>query len=288
MAARAPHGNNQPPKIIYKKIYIEGHGGHHGGAWKVAYADFVTAMMAFFLLLWLLGATTEKQRKGISDYFSPTIPISRVSGGGDGAFGGDSVITEDTLAQTGVGASAMMPTESRMARGEAQDKTGAHDGDVSDQSKVMKDVQANLIARGGESQTMEHLMRHVITRVTDEGLVIELFDTDDQPLFAGDTDQPSDALKSLATLLAQVLAVAENQLAIDAYVKTYPITMIQNPAWDLSAARAQRTRALIEQAGLDDARMDRISGHADRKPAVADPTAVRNNRIEVVLIRKDR
>src|ERR1700710_2359369 len=73
MAARAPHGVNQPPKIIVKKIYIEGHGGHHGGAWKVAYADFVTAMMAFFLLLWLLGATNEKQRKALADYFSPTL-----------------------------------------------------------------------------------------------------------------------------------------------------------------------------------------------------------------------
>ena len=72
-AARARTAANQPPKIIVKKIYIEGHGGHHGGAWKVAYADFVTAMMAFFLLLWLLGATTEKQRKGIADYFAPTL-----------------------------------------------------------------------------------------------------------------------------------------------------------------------------------------------------------------------
>jgi len=279
--------SNAAPVIIKRKKIIQG-GGHHGGAWKVAYADFVTAMMAFFMLMWLLNATTEKQRKGIADYFSPTIPINRVSGGGDGAFGGDSVFTEEMLAQTGVGASAMMPTESRMARGEAQDKTGVHDGDVSGQTEVMKDVQATLIARGGESQTMEHLMRHVLTRVTDQGLVIELFDLDDQPLFTGDTDQPSDVLKSLAALLAQVLAVAENQLAIDAYVKTYPITMIQNPTWELSFSRAQRTRELIEQAGLDDGRMDRISGHADRKPAVADPTAVRNNRIEVVLIRKDR
>ena len=77
MAARAPHGSNQPPRIIYKKIYIEGHGGHHGGAWKVAYADFVTAMMAFFLLLLLLWATTEKQRKGIADYFAPSSQRSR-------------------------------------------------------------------------------------------------------------------------------------------------------------------------------------------------------------------
>ena len=279
--------SNAAPVIIKRKKIIQG-GGHHGGAWKVAYADFVTAMMAFFMLMWLLNATTEKQRKGISDYFNPTIPISRTSGGGVGAFGGDSVFAEDTLAQVGTGATAMMPTEARMARGGAQDKTGTHDGDVPDQSQVMQDVERTLIARGGESQTMEHLLRHVITRVTDQGLVIELFDLEGQPLFVGDTDQPSAVLKSLATLLAQVLAVAENQVAIDAYVKTYPITMIQNPVWDLSSARAQMTRSLIEIGGLDDRRMDRISGHADRKPAVADPTAARNNRIEVVLIRKDR
>ena len=72
--AEKKRGANEPePRpIIVKKIIVEGHGGHHGGAWKVAYADFVTAMMAFFLLMWLLGATTEKQRKALADYFTPT------------------------------------------------------------------------------------------------------------------------------------------------------------------------------------------------------------------------
>ena len=74
---------NLAPIIIKKKKVIAG-GGHHGGAWKVAYADFVTAMMAFFMLMWLLNATTEKQRKGIADYFNPTIPVNRISGGGEG------------------------------------------------------------------------------------------------------------------------------------------------------------------------------------------------------------
>ena len=95
-AARAPHGSNQPPKIIYKKIYIEGHGGHHGGAWKVAYADFVTAMKAFFLLLWILGATTEKQRKSIADYFAPTlVELKQNSAGSNGIFGGSSITDKD-------------------------------------------------------------------------------------------------------------------------------------------------------------------------------------------------
>ena len=96
-------GSNTPTIIKRKKI-IAG-GGHHGGAWKVAYADFVTAMMAFFMLMWLLNATTEQQRKGIADYFSPTIPINRVSGGGSGSFGGNNIFTEETLAQSGTGIS---------------------------------------------------------------------------------------------------------------------------------------------------------------------------------------
>ncbi len=279
--------SNAAPVIIKRKKIVQG-GGHHGGAWKVAYADFVTAMMAFFMLMWLLNATTEKQRKGIADYFNPTIPINRVSGGGDGAFGGDSVFTEDRLAQVGRGAAAMMPTESRAARGEEKAGSGEQTGETSDQQQVMQDVERTLIARGGESQTMEHLLRHVITRVTDEGLVIELFDTPGQPLFQTDTAEPTDTMKGLAGILAQVLAIAENQVAVDGYVKSYPITMIKDPSWDLSAARAQAVRSLIVQAGLDGARMDRISGHADRSPAVADPTAERNNRIEVILIRKDR
>ncbi len=71
--------------IIIKRKKVVGGDGHHGGAWKVAYADFVTAMMAFFMLMWLLNATTEQQRKGIADYFSPTLPINRISGGGEDA-----------------------------------------------------------------------------------------------------------------------------------------------------------------------------------------------------------
>lgn len=91
------------PDIIKRKKIIAAD-GRHGGAWKVAYADFVTAMMAFLMLMWLLNATTEQQKKGIADYFSSALAINRSSGGGDSSFVGDTVFTEETLTRQGVGA----------------------------------------------------------------------------------------------------------------------------------------------------------------------------------------
>ncbi|EEW26567.1 OmpA/MotB domain protein [Rhodobacter ferrooxidans] len=272
--------SNARPIIIKRKKIIKG-GGHHGGAWKVAYADFVTAMMAFFLLMWILGATTEKQRKGVADYFSPTIPINRVSGGGEGMFGGDSVFSEQTMPQSGTGASDRSPTEQNQARGENADAEAQAAAQIASVEKA-------LTALGGESMTMEAALRHVVTKVTDEGLVIEIFDLQEAPLFAEGTDDPQPVLRDIAKMLAEVLGLASNSVAVNGYVKAYPIMMIDNPVWDLSAARAQAMRDLIQTAGLPANRVQRISGYADHKPVTADPTAIRNNRVEVILLRRDR
>ena len=276
---------NAAPVIIKRKKVIAG-GGHHGGAWKVAYADFVTAMMAFFLLMWLLNATTEKQRKGISDYFNPTIPVNRISGGGDGAFGGDSVFSEETMAYTGTGAMDRK-TAASSADQSGKDAGSGAAGEGLGQSEL-KDVEKALMARGGESNTMEQLLRHVVTRVTDEGLVIEVYDLPDAPLFVAETAEPTAAALALGDLLAALLALTTNEIAVSGHLRAHPVTLIDNPVWDLSAERAQAVRGLLEQASLDPARFQRISGYADRKPAVTDPTAIRNNRIEVILLRRDR
>lgn len=276
--------NAAPVIIKRKKIVVAG--GHHGGAWKVAYADFVTAMMAFFLLMWLLNATTEKQRKGISDYFNPTIPINRISGGGDGAFSGDSVFAEETLARSGTGALARTSTDQTATTtdtGERQD-SGPDQG----ASDSLAQVEKTLLARSGESATMERLLQHVVTRVTDEGLVIEIFDLVEAPLFEGDTATPTADTRQIAALLAEVLALTTNEIAINGHLRSYPVTLIDNPVWALSADRAQETRKLLETAGLAADRMQRITGYADRKPATADPQAIRNNRIEIILLRRDR
>ena len=226
--------SNVAPVIIKRKKIIQG-GGHHGGAWKVAYADFVTAMMAFFMLMWLLNATTDKQRKGIADYFSPSIPISRVSGGGDGAFGGDSVFSENVLTQNGMGASVSRPTEDNQARGNNDEGAGA----AEQEKQALQTVEKQLTALGGESMTMERLLRHVTTRVTDEGLVIEIFDLPDVPLFDADTAEPTEALTGIVGLLAEVLPLAENQIALNGHVRSYPITLIDNPAPVLPRCQGQ-------------------------------------------------
>ncbi|MGP3696728.1 flagellar motor protein MotB [Rhodobacter sp. NSM] len=274
--------SNAAPVVIKRKKVVQG-GGHHGGAWKVAYADFVTAMMAFFMLMWLLNATTEKQRKGLADYFNPTIPMNRVSGGGEGAFGGDSVFHDQTMLQTGTGATDDRATIEVKARGEEGET-----GEAAEEQARLVEVEKLLRARTGESMTMQRLLRHVVTRITDEGLVIEIFDLPDVPLFFGDTDEPEPVLPQIARLLAEILPITTNRIAVNGHVRSYPITLIRNPVWDVSAQRAQRMRGLLESSGLPGERMQRISGFADRKTVTPDPMAVRNNRLEVILLRRDR
>ena len=275
--------SNAAPVIIKRKKKVIS-GGHHGGAWKVAYADFVTAMMAFFMLMWLLSATTEQQRRGLSDYFSPVVPISRISGGGDGAFGGDSLMSEDTQAQNGTGASQLSPTEQRQARG---DSTAEGEAAATEEERLAQ-VQKALMARSGESMTMQRLLRHVVTRVTDEGLVIELFDLEQAPLFEAETAIPTQTLRDLSQVLADVLRATRNPLAVGAHVRSYPMMMRDNPVWSLSASRAQAGRELLRGQGVQDNRFARVTGFADRKPLTPDPSVIRNNRLEVILLRTDR
>lgn len=257
---------NAAPVIIKRKKVVGG-AGHHGGAWKVAYADFVTAMMAFFMLMWLLNATTEQQRKGIADYFTPTIPINRVSGGGDGAFGGDSIFSEETLPQNG---------------------TGGISTDVSastQQQAELEELEALLIGGGGESQVMENALRHIVTRITDEGLVIEVYDLENIPLFVGETAEPVQLLRDLSTVIAEATRSVTNEIAVGGHVRANPIVLARSPVWELSAARATAMRVLLEEAGIKQRRIQRVTGHADRKQVVPDPMGARNNRLEIILLR---
>ncbi|SCZ74071.1 flagellar motor protein MotB [Epibacterium ulvae] len=269
--------------IIIKKKKGGGGDGHHGGAWKVAYADFVTAMMAFFLLMWLLNATTEKQRKGLADYFSPSIPLSRVSGGGNGAFNGDSMHTEDIMPQNGSGASAEHPEEAQQAKG----NTGVEqDSEKKKADEVLVSVQDALSAQSGESTVSIEMSRHIVTRVTDEGLIIELFDTVDQPLFDGESATPTALFRDLVRMVARVTSVVDNKIAVGGHTRSQPVVLANNPIWELSHARADETRKLLESGGMPAQRIRRVTGHADRKLSQDNPMSTKNNRIEIILLRE--
>ncbi|MGA9409529.1 MAG: flagellar motor protein MotB [Roseobacter sp.] len=275
--------SNLAPIIIKKKKKIVG-GDHHGGAWKVAYADFVTAMMAFFMMMWLLNATTEQQRQGLADYFSPTIPINRISGGGDGSFGGDSIFSEETLPQNGLGATSEHATRKQAASGETGSDSEGGERDSNDQE--LEALAAELMGRGGESAVMENALEHIVTRVTDEGLVIELFALNGLPLFEEGQNTPTDLMTQLIDVVGSVVVMATNDIAIGGHVRAQPVVVAENPVWDLSAQRASRTRMMLEDYGIDTARMARVTGHADREPVHRNPMVTRNNRVEIVLLRK--
>ncbi len=265
------------PIIIKKKKVIAG-GGHHGGAWKVAYADFVTAMMAFFMLMWLLNATTEQQRKGLADYFTPTVPVARISGGGVGSFGGDSPFSEEDLAQSGTGATSENPTEGRQAMG----ALGTGNSAALEQA-VLEEIEDSLQGMG-DSRISDQALEHVQTRLTDQGLVIEIFARPGAPLFTDeDTLQPW--LVAFSRVMAELFDTVTNSVAIGAYVRAEPIVIARETIWDRSTAQAHILRQQLQEAGLDTQRFRRVTGHADRSPATSDPMAVRNDRLEIVLLR---
>ncbi len=274
--------SNSRPIIIKRKKVIAGD-GHHGGAWKVAYADFVTAMMAFFMLMWLLNATTEQQRKGIADYFSPTIPINRISGGGSGAFGGDSIFSENTLAQSGTGINQPTLGNNPLQSEDNSENAAAKAAETA----ALEEIEDILFGSGGESLLSDNALRHIVTRLTDEGLVIEIYDLPDSSLFDGATATPNPVLNEVGVTVGRLLRNLENSVAIKGHVRARTVLLLDNPVWELSTKRADAMRLAMQNGGLDGQRFRRLTGAADRDPAAVDPTAPRNNRLEIIVIRSD-
>lgn len=266
------------PIIIKRKKVVAG-GGHHGGAWKIAYADFVTAMMAFFLLMWLINATSEEQRLGLAQYFSPTIPINRIAGGGSHMFGGKSITEEQLLARSGRGG---LPTEQTGMPGtedsDENSTVGAGDG--------LAEVQDFLVGGGGESFLVDNIKKHVVTRLTDEGLVIELFDAPDQALFVDGATTPMPIMTDLVEIIAKASQMVANNLAIEGHVRAEPIVMRNSQVWDHSTQRAEQVRVMLQGFGVPSHRVSRVAGHADRELVSNVPRDVRNNRIEIILLRE--
>ncbi|WP_213982603.1 flagellar motor protein MotB [Sphingomonas sp. dw_22] len=291
--ARAPHGSNQPPKIIVRKIFIEGHGGHHGGAWKVAYADFVTAMMAFFLLMWLLGATNEKQRKALADYFAPTlVQFKQNSAGSNGLLSGDAINAQENYpnraGQTGT-RSMTVPVGGAGGRdvgtgdkGTLKDQRALTQQDQKNFSETTRRIQARMRATPALARLANHI-RFVPTR---DGMRIDLLDDANYSMFdLGTTALVPDA-SSLIGTIAESIQGLENPIMIRGHTDSLGYGDPRNMNnWMLSSGRAEATRRRLLSGGVPETRFERIEGVADREPLIQDtPTDPRNRRVAITLL----
>ena len=276
----------QPIIIRRKKVYKAD--GHHGGAWKVAYADFVTAMMAFFLLMWLLNATTEDQRKGLADYFNPSIPISRISGGGSDALNGDSIFTEETLARSGSGSSHERNIESpasnaSMAEAESEQEVAAAGMSEAETQAIAENLQSLKTALDEQSQ---QLSEHLMIKMSPDGIVLELVDSESTPLFPVGRSEPSDLLIELLGVVAESFGTFQNDIKIVGHTdnRRYRNDAIYDN-WNLSADRANAARRLLLRSGIDPARVREVTGKADTDPLIKDnPSAAQNRRISITIL----
>jgi chemotaxis protein MotB len=271
-------GKAEPPRpIIVKKITMVA-AGHHGGAWKVAYADFVTAMMAFFLLLWLLGATTEKQRKGIADYFTPTlVKMKEGSAGANGLLGGSSITDVDSYPNRAGQTGTKTLTIPRDATGGPKEGAG--------RLKRMQTMKQRLEQKLAATQALTRLARQVRMVDTTEGIRIDLVDDADFAMFQlGTTILTPDAMRLLG-VIAQTIAPEGSGMTIRGHTDGLPWRPgIAANNWSLSAGRAEATRQALLRQGIHDNRFFRIEGVADRELLLKDhPEDPRNRRISILL-----
>jgi len=285
MAQPPKRGKNEPePRpIIVKKIIAEAHGGHHGGAWKVAYADFVTAMMAFFLLMWILGATTEKQRKGIADYFTPTlVEMRQKSAGANGPFGGDSIISKDNYPHRATQTGTKSLTIPKDSTGGA--KEGASSLRSTDKARFAA-LKEKLVARMKSDPSLAKLQKNVRFSETDEGLRIDLVDEADFSMFSIGTEKLLPDARRLVGEVAKLIASAPNDVIIRGHTDALPYAKGRTANnWTLSSARADATRQALMDQGVPSAQFARIEGVADREPYVPeDAYDPRNRRMSITL-----
>jgi len=281
--------------IIIKKIKKSGDHGHHGGAWKVAYADFVTAMMAFFLLMWLINSTTPEQRQGIADYFAPASVAPTNSGGGG--------ILSGTALGDGGGGRGASSTIERLSPDAQDDPTTPEE--TSEQSSQNASMAAMEAARERREQAefasaemslrqslqdmpeLAELTRQLIIEETPEGLRIQLIDEEGRPMFNPGSVQPNERAVVLLRAVAEIAERLPNRIAVSGHTDSGPAPGDGYTNWDLSADRANAARAILQEGGLANDRIAEVTGRAGSEPLYPDdPYMAGNRRISILLLRE--
>jgi chemotaxis protein MotB len=279
--------SNRPP-IIIKKKKKGGHDGHHGGAWKVAYADFVTAMMAFFLLLWLISATTEEQKEGIADYFTPSTVTKSNSGSGK-ILSGRTMSDEGALIsdRAPVGINMSLPSPSGPANEEEVQDLAEKLAEREKQE--FKEAEEKLKAAVSAIPELSDLADQVLVDYTAEGMRIQLVDARENAMFKLGSAEPKARTRELLQLVAQTIQDLPNQIAVKGHTDATPFSDGRDYSnWELSADRANASRRVLEQAGLSDDRIGQVVGRAAQDPLLPDdPDNARNRRIGIVLLNQD-
>ncbi len=286
---------NKP--VVIKKVKKVIGGGHHGGAWKVAYADFVTAMMAFFLLMWLINTTSPEQKRGIADYFAPA-SVSRSSQGSDGLLGG-TAFQEDGARSSGsnrkIDEEAAEASERTKSGGESSGEKSSRDPteDALAQAMANRENAQFASAEASLRQALQdlpdyaELSRNLIIEQTPEGLNIQLVDQEGRAMFSGSSADPLPRTQQLLEAVAKVVEQLPNRISISGHTDTVAPTRGGYSNWDLSADRANAARRILEKAGVDGDRVYQVAGKGDREPLYPDdPNLPANRRISIVLLRE--
>jgi chemotaxis protein MotB len=312
-AAPAVPADNLPPlePIVVKKKIEGDHAGAHGGAWKIALADMMTAMMAFFLLMWLLGASNADQRKSIADYFKPTsqsmVAIGQLAGS-NGILGGRSIIDPDGFPfaakqtallerltprseggpnpSTDPGQENENPYSDPDKLTPEQKKEVAAAQEKADFAKLEKEIEQKL----SQNKKLEGLKDQVSVTRDKQGLRIEIIDKADFAMFPSGSMSMQGKASNLIAEIAASLADMPNKVAIRGHTDSVPF---QNKDgrnnWSLSAERAEATRQILEKNGIKESRFARIEGVADTDPFnPKDPRDPRNRRMSITVLYQDQ
>jgi chemotaxis protein MotB len=288
--------------IIRKKKKRAAEEAHHGGAWKIAYADFVTAMMAFFLLMWLINVTSPEQKTGIAEYFNP-ITVSQRTAGSGGVLDGTSVSQPGPLVSPSSQIAAIdprltfAPPNDNTSKSQATSNDGKQNGgqvteqDVEKAIKEREQKQFEAVAEKLRKSVedlpeLKGLLDNLIIDETPEGLRIQLVDRDERPMFALGSAEPYDYTRQLLGLVAQAIVDLPNKVSIRGHTDSLayaPGKSYDN--WNLSSERALASRRAMMEAGLAEVRIEGVVGRADRDPLFPDhPEDPRNRRISVILL----
>ena len=272
--------------IIIKRVKKGGH-AVHGGAWKIAYADFVTAMMAFFLLMWLLGSTSEGDKKGISDYFQSPLKVAMQGGSGAGA--SNSVITG--------GGSDLTQSAGQSKRGDGEDKRAKKMS--GDQKKVerarrdaqtLADISAKIAGAISNNPKMAEFASQIRLEITPDGLQIQIIDDQKRAMFDSGSASVKPYMRDILREIGFALADVDNKISLDGHTdrSSYSNAARGYSNWELSADRANSTRRELAASGMADDKLARVVGMASSllfDPA--DPLSPSNRRISILVMTKE-